>query len=512
MARYWPMRAGDFNLGSLFGPRWGTLHRGIDLEAPDGAPIYAAQAGVVDKIGVAQGFGQWIVIDHPTDAGSGATVYGHMWDAYKTGLQLGDWVEAGQHIAFVGNNGDSTGPHLHFEVHPYSWEWGSQIDPLPWLAGAPYPGEPPIADFRGIAPVRVRGSASRRLHGSAPLRLNGPTSPRMSAGLHRTASALTDTIYADVSEHQVPVDDSYPYRVIAIRSSDGDYRDLNWDQNYDWCKRKCDEGALDFFIVYFVWYPNWDVGVATIKDMVGEPHPHMAVMIDVENWEGKISGDQSEGLNAAYWDLSQWLGDPRRVIGYGTAGDLNSLWPDKPGGLGIVLAAWGFNPDYPGKIAHQYTDNNGYGNGDSLPNGCLPFGPCDMNSADGRDPVDFAAVCGIDVGAVPETVATFDRSRVLALDGPRRVVPRSVYGGGGDDTAVERDALLGDPDAVELVTKCARSSQDAAARARAELILTRLRQLAGQTPLEKRPVRKSRDSSTKKPPEGDTPRPRGRRT
>ncbi|MFL0240758.1 M23 family metallopeptidase [Mycobacterium sp. SMC-17] len=512
MARYWPMRAGDFNLGSLFGPRWGEMHLGIDLEAPYDAHIYAAQGGVVEHIGYADGFGQWIVIDHPTEAGSGATVYGHMADAFATGLQLGDWVEAGQHIAFVGSNGNSTGPHLHFEVHPYSWARGSQIDPLPWLAGAPYPGGPPIAEFRGVAPLRVTDPASRRFHGVTPLRVAGPTSPRVSAALQPTAAALTDTIYADVSEHQVAVDDSYPYRVIAIRSNDGDYRDLNWDQNYDWCRRKCDEGALDFFIVYFVWYPNWEVGVATIKDMVSEPHPRMAVMIDVESWEGKITGDQSEGLNAAYWNLAQWLGDPRRVIGYGTAGDLNSLWPDRPGGLGIVLAAWGFNPDYPGKIAHQYTDNHGYGNGDSLPNGSLPFGPCDMNSADGRNPAEFAAACGIDVYAVPETVATFDRNRVLMLDSPRRVVPRSVYSSDINDTAVERNALLGDPDAVELVTKCAESSQDGKARARAELILTRLQQLVGQPTPEKRPAGKSRENSSKKPPNDDQPRSRGRRT
>ncbi|WP_418002575.1 M23 family metallopeptidase [Mycobacterium sp. PDNC021] len=496
MARFWPMRANEFKLGSLFGPRWGEMHLGIDLEAADNTPIYAAQAGVVKYIGNADGFGQWIVLDHPAEAGGGTTVYGHMWDASATGLQQGDWVEAGQHIAFVGNNGNSTGPHLHFEVHKYVWARGAQIDPLPWLAGCPYPGEPAVASLNG----------STSLRGVAPLRFTGPSS------IPRSAVALTDTIYADVSEHQVPVDDSYPYRVIAIRSNDGDYHDHHWDENYDWCRRKCDEGALDFFIVYFVWRQNWEVTVDTIKDMVGEPHPRMAVMIDIESWDGKIGGDQSDGLNGAYWALAQWLGDPRRVIAYGTAGDLNALWPDKPGGLGIVLAAWGFNPDYPGKIAHQYTDDNGYGNGDSLPNGCLPFGPCDMNSADGRNPVEFAAVCGIDVGAVPETVATFDRSRVLAFDGPRRVVPRNVYGGDGDDTAVERDALLGDPAAVGLVTKCAGSSQDAAARARAELILTRLQQLAGQTPPEKRPARKSRDSSTKKPPEGDTPRPRGRRT
>lgn len=441
MARYWPMAPGTYTLTSGFGPRDGGMHRGIDLAAPEGTPMYAAQAGTVVHIGAATGFGQWIVVDHPTEAGSGTTVYGHMWNAFETGLSRGDWVEAGQHIAFVGNNGDTTGAHLHFEYHPTVWAAGSQRDPVPWLHGALQPGQPTV---RG---ARLRGVGQRALR------------------------ALSDTIYADVSEHQVPVDDSYPYRVIAIRSNDGDYRDKHWDDNYGWCRRKCDEGILDFFIVYFVWYPNWELGVETIKDLVGEPHPRMAVMIDIESWGGKITGDQSAGLNGAYWALAEWLGDHRRVIAYGNTSDLNGLWPNKPDDLGIVLAAWGFNPGYPGKIAHQYTDGGGYGNGDTLPDGCLPFGNCDMNSADGRSPVEFAAACGIDAG--------------FAVVGSRsRSVAANAYGDGSHDAAVERDALLGDSDAIELVRQCAATSSDPIARRRAELVLARLQQFAdaGLTP------------------------------
>jgi hypothetical protein len=69
-------------------------------------------------------------------------------------------------------------------------------------------------------------------------------------------SPTTDTIYADVSEWQVPVDDGYPYRVICIRANDGTHRDKNWNVNYQWCTRRADMGALDFFIVYFVWRPT----------------------------------------------------------------------------------------------------------------------------------------------------------------------------------------------------------------------------------------------------------------
>ena len=276
-----------------------------------------------------------------------------MWNAFATGLRLGDSVAAGQHIAYVGSNGQSTGPHLHFEVHPTVWRAGSQIDPMPWLAGA----------------------------------LDPETT------LTVAAVPVTDTLYADVSEWQRPVDDSYPYRVIAIRSNDGTYRDRNWASNYAWCKRRCDENALVFFIVYFVWRKNWQQTVNTLKDLVGQPHPRMAVMIDVESWQGQITGNQSDGLNKAYQAIADWLGDRRRVIAYGNRGDLNSLWPYKPVGLRIVLASYGSNPGYPGKIAHQYTNGEGYGGG--LPEGCPPFGKCCMDSADGLTPEQYAAACGI---------------------------------------------------------------------------------------------------------------------
>jgi len=142
MARYMPLRAGTYQITSRFGPRSGGMHWGQDFGAQDGTKMYAAQAGTVVHIGAADGFGQWIVIDHPTEAGSGTTVYGHMWNAFATGLQQGDQVSAGQHIANVGNNGDSSGPHLHFEVHPTVWKARSQINPEPWLAGALEPGAP----------------------------------------------------------------------------------------------------------------------------------------------------------------------------------------------------------------------------------------------------------------------------------------------------------------------------------------------------------------------------------
>lgn len=206
-----------------------------------------------------------------------------------------------------------------------------------------------------------------------------------------------DTLYADVSEWQVPVTDAYTdagYRVLCIRSNDGTYRDKDWANNYPWCKRAVDDGRLAFFMVYFVWRPNWRDAVATLKSQVGQPHPKMAVMIDVESWAGQIRGDQSAGINAAFEEIAAWLGDRRRVIGYGNTGDLNALWPTKPEGVRLVVAGYGRMPTYPGMIAHQYTDGQGYGGG--LPEGAPPFGNCDMNAANGLTATAFAQALGIE--------------------------------------------------------------------------------------------------------------------
>ena len=181
--------------------------------------------------------------------------------------------------------------------------------------------------------------------------------------------------------------------MLCIRSNDGTYRDRRWVNNYGWCLRNVESGRLTLFIVYFVWRPNWQQTVDTFKDLVGTPHPKMAVMLDIESWGGQIRGDRSAGINAAYDAVGAYVGSTARVIGYGNVGDLNSLWPNKPQAIRLVVAAYGRNPPYPGKIAHQYTDGSGYGGG--LPEGAPPFGRCDMNSADGYTAEQFARACGV---------------------------------------------------------------------------------------------------------------------
>jgi murein DD-endopeptidase MepM/ murein hydrolase activator NlpD len=113
-------------LTSGFGARWGTLHAGIDLAAPMHTPEYAAMDGVVLEAGPASGFGLAVYIQH---ANGDVTVYGHM-DSIL--VEAGQVVKAGETIALLGNRGQSTGPHLHFEVHIGGID-GQKVDPIPYL-------------------------------------------------------------------------------------------------------------------------------------------------------------------------------------------------------------------------------------------------------------------------------------------------------------------------------------------------------------------------------------------
>jgi hypothetical protein len=111
----------------------------------------------------------------------------------------------------------------------------------------------------------------------------------------------------------------------------------------------------------------------------------MVAMIDVESDGGKVHGDQSAQINREYNELASWLGDKRRVIGYGNVSDLNTLWPHKPPAIRLIVAAYGSNPGYPGKFAHQFTDHA------NTP----PFGPSDLNSADGMSAHDLQLMFGM---------------------------------------------------------------------------------------------------------------------
>jgi murein DD-endopeptidase MepM/ murein hydrolase activator NlpD len=117
-----PLKA-KFEITTLFQMRWGTMHFGVDMAAPEGTPIYAAHAGTVTVAGWEGGYGLATFIDH----GKGIeTVYGHQSSLY---VAAGQHVEAGQMIGRVGTTGYSTGAHLHFEVNINK----GHIDPMKFM-------------------------------------------------------------------------------------------------------------------------------------------------------------------------------------------------------------------------------------------------------------------------------------------------------------------------------------------------------------------------------------------
>jgi murein DD-endopeptidase MepM/ murein hydrolase activator NlpD len=116
-------RPSDGVLTSPFGPRWGRLHGGIDLAAGTGSPVRSAAAGTVSAAGSEGGYGIVVRVQH---ANGIETVYAHLSAAE---VQVGATLEAGQQLGREGNTGQSTGPHLHFEVR----RDGVAVDPMPWL-------------------------------------------------------------------------------------------------------------------------------------------------------------------------------------------------------------------------------------------------------------------------------------------------------------------------------------------------------------------------------------------
>jgi murein DD-endopeptidase MepM/ murein hydrolase activator NlpD len=97
-------------VSSSFGMRWGRMHEGLDIAASTGEPIYAALDGTVTYAGWEEGYGKFIKLKHSDGL---ETAYGH---CSVISVKVGQSVKKGEKIGEVGNTGNSTGPHLHFEV------------------------------------------------------------------------------------------------------------------------------------------------------------------------------------------------------------------------------------------------------------------------------------------------------------------------------------------------------------------------------------------------------------
>lgn len=110
-------------LTSGFGARWGTIHKGLDFGVPVGTACRASRAGTVVSAGWNGGYGYCVLVDH----GDGVrTRYAHL---SSIQCSVGQYVDQGEVIALTGNTGDSTGPHIHFEIIVN----GTAVNPAPYL-------------------------------------------------------------------------------------------------------------------------------------------------------------------------------------------------------------------------------------------------------------------------------------------------------------------------------------------------------------------------------------------
>jgi murein DD-endopeptidase MepM/ murein hydrolase activator NlpD len=116
----WPV-SGPVTSG--FGIRWGRMHEGIDIAVPLGTAVRAAAAGTVIYVGWLGGYGNLVVVDH---GGGLSTAYAHN---TSFAVSPGTSVAAGQVVSYSGSTGNSTGPHVHFEVRVN----GGAVDPLGYL-------------------------------------------------------------------------------------------------------------------------------------------------------------------------------------------------------------------------------------------------------------------------------------------------------------------------------------------------------------------------------------------
>lgn len=226
-----------------------------------------------------------------------------------------------------------------------------------------------------------------------------------------------DTLFPDLSDHNERLNDKVIKewrrwsKWVSFRAVDGTYLDQNFQANASWCQKNDKE--IIGIINYMVYPPSVNNGTvdqtvsAFLARLTSRDHSYcrkIVAMIDVESW-GRWHADKSNELNAAYHGL--WIGlnslrpkwqrntigikrffrrvDKRRVIGYGNAGDLNTLWRKKPEGMRIVLANYSSNTKYPGEIIHQFSSHY------DIPG----LGFVDINTADGLSPRKLARKLGL---------------------------------------------------------------------------------------------------------------------
>jgi len=108
------------------------FHHGVDVACPTGTPLTAPADGTIVHKGAGASGGYTLIVKHAPDL---FTVYYHLRE--PSHLNKGTKVQRGERIAWSGNTGASTGPHLHFEVRHPTRTWGQTVDPMPYFEPEP---------------------------------------------------------------------------------------------------------------------------------------------------------------------------------------------------------------------------------------------------------------------------------------------------------------------------------------------------------------------------------------
>ncbi|WP_449280371.1 M23 family metallopeptidase [Leucobacter sp.] len=263
-----PMPEGTWVLTSEYGPRShpitgeDSFHTGTDFAAPDGTPLLAAADGTVTVAEFSGGYGGLIVIEHQIDGTTVATVYAHMWE-HGIRVQVGDQVTAGQHIGDTGSSGNSTGPHLHFEVRLGGTN-GEHTDPAAWLNthnAADLP-EPETGTSQGDCDTSngSPGGEPEPVDGDPDRLVPDPTSDgqitaRMLHLYTQTIAAFPDTSWAcysprpgTVSEHPLGRACDGTFGNAIGEAATGPALDLGWEVT-NWMQ----EHAETLGIEYLIW-------------------------------------------------------------------------------------------------------------------------------------------------------------------------------------------------------------------------------------------------------------------
>lgn len=293
------------------------------------------------------------------------------------------------------------------------------------------------------------------------------------------------SVHADHSSYQPALDLTYPYPNDSFRAFDGTYEDPRFRQNLRVAAQLVKAGRGLCFAAYLVYRPGKvDEQARLFRQAVlttlGSIPRWLVAEVDVESWGGQIRGDRSAELNRSWALLVTVLGgDRRRVGGYFNRPDGQSLWPHRPSGMWVRLAAYTskiVTGTVPNAIAQQYYGGLDYPVPPGLPRSCPPFGRhIDLNVTPGRTALQFAVAVGAILTAkTPEetdlmTANAAEYAKALTDSWARREMGGAGYDGAYFEylvnvRAVHLDTLAEARKQTALLTRIANSLDPSSAR------------------------------------------------